>query len=96
MHTYDKKLVQISDARKIYHQTIDGEPWSAIQITTAAAVCTLLDLFRLGRLSATGFVRQEDVEFEEFIANRFGQEFHHQGTTHFCRDVALVPGEIHE
>ena len=30
------QLVQVSDARKIYGQTIDGEAWSAIQITTAA------------------------------------------------------------
>ena len=32
------QLVQITDARKIYHETIDNENWSAIQLTTAAAV----------------------------------------------------------
>ena len=35
------QLVQISDARKIYGQTIGNEAWSAIQITTAAGVCAL-------------------------------------------------------
>ena len=39
-------LVQKSDARKIYHQRIGDEMWSAIQITTAAgispsSICTL-------------------------------------------------------
>ena len=33
------QLVQISDARTIHSQLIDGEAWSAIQITTAAGVC---------------------------------------------------------
>src|SRR3954470_22506023 len=32
------QFVQVSDARKIYPATIDGETWSAIQITTAAAL----------------------------------------------------------
>jgi hypothetical protein len=31
-------LVQISDARKIYAKQIDGEIWSAIQLTTAAGI----------------------------------------------------------
>ncbi len=34
----NEQLVQTSDARKIYSKMIDNEPWSAIQITTAAAL----------------------------------------------------------
>lgn len=67
------QFVQITDARKIYHQTIDGENWSAIQITTAAGVCAVLDLFVSGKLPKTGFLRQEEVEFDTFMSNRFGQ-----------------------
>jgi saccharopine dehydrogenase-like NADP-dependent oxidoreductase len=67
------QLVQISDARKIYNQTIDGENWSAIQITTAAGACAMIDLYREGRLRRTGFVRQEEVMLSEFLANRFGR-----------------------
>jgi saccharopine dehydrogenase-like NADP-dependent oxidoreductase len=66
------QLVQVVDARKVYNQTIDGENWSAIQITTAAGVATMIDLFASGRLSGTGFMRQEDVGLDEFLANRFG------------------------
>jgi saccharopine dehydrogenase-like NADP-dependent oxidoreductase len=66
------QLVQITDARKVYHEPIGGENWSAIQITTAAGICAVLDLHRAGRLPERGFVRQEQVDFAEFLANRFG------------------------
>ena len=39
-------LVQVSDARKIYAETIEDEPWSAIQLTTAAGICAVIDLAR--------------------------------------------------
>src|SRR5262249_34972375 len=55
------QLVQITDARKVYHQQISGENWSAIQVTTAAGVCAALDLFVSGRLPQRGFVRQEEI-----------------------------------
>lgn len=71
--TRQGQLVQITDARKIYNQTVDGENWSAIQITTAAGVCTLIDLFASGKLREGGFVKQEQVSLEEFLSNRFGR-----------------------
>lgn len=76
-------LVQSSDARKIYAETIDGEPWSAIQITTAAGICTALDLFAQGKLPQQGFIRQEQVDFDEFLENRFGKVFASQVSTRF-------------
>ena len=69
------QFVQISDARKIYQQTIDGHSWSAIQITTAAAICAALDLHVAGRLPDSGFVKQEDVQLEDFLENRFGRYY---------------------
>lgn len=69
------QFVQETDARKIYHQEILGEPWSSIQLTTAASACAMLDLFREGRLPQRGFVRQEDVALEVFLANRFGRYY---------------------
>lgn len=64
-------LTQESLVRKIYGDREEGG-WSAIQKTTAAAICAMVDLHRDGKLPAAGFVRQEDVEFEDFVANRFG------------------------
>lgn len=71
------ELVQIVDARKIYNQTMDGENWSAIQITTAAGATTMIDLFAHGKLGKgrRGFVRQEEVALEEFLSNRFGAAY---------------------
>lgn len=69
------RFVQKSDARKIYHQKIAGEDWSAIQITTAAGLCAAIDLHVAGSLPPEGFVRQEEIDFDEFITNRFGRRF---------------------
>ena len=75
------QLVQISDARKTYHQMIDGENWSAIQVTTAAGICTVVDLHFASKLPKSGFVRQEEVDLDTFLANRFGRYYQHTGPT---------------
>ena len=69
------QLVQVSDARTIYSRLIDGEAWSAIQITTAAGVCAALDLAVHGRIPHDGFVRQEEIDYDEFLENRFGRHY---------------------
>jgi saccharopine dehydrogenase-like NADP-dependent oxidoreductase len=69
------QLVQISDARVIYSQNIYGEAWSAIQISTAAALCAVLDLKFESKLRDKGFVRQEEVVLDDFAANRFGRYY---------------------
>lgn len=69
------QFVQITDARKIYSQEIGGEAWSAIQITTAASLCTVLDLQFEGKLPRRGFVRQEEIALPDFLANRFGRYY---------------------
>lgn len=66
-------FIQITDVRKIYHGEMLGEPWSAIQIATAGALCAVLDLHREGALPESGFVRQEQVPLDAFLANRFGR-----------------------
>jgi len=77
------QLVQITDARKIYHQEIGGENWSAIQITTAAGICAVIDMHVAGQLNSRGFLRQEDVDFENFLGNRFGRHYDTRIATRF-------------
>jgi saccharopine dehydrogenase-like NADP-dependent oxidoreductase len=84
-------LVQFTDARKIYHDFIDGEPWSAIQITTAAGLCAVLDMHLGGDLPRKGLVRQEDVDFERFLKNRFGKYYH----TNAPEATLDIEGELH-
>jgi saccharopine dehydrogenase-like NADP-dependent oxidoreductase len=77
------QLVQLTDARKIYHERIGDENWSAIQITTAAGICTVLDMHAQGQLPQSGFVRQEEVDFDAFLANRFGRHYDSKISTRF-------------
>jgi saccharopine dehydrogenase-like NADP-dependent oxidoreductase len=69
------QLVQETYANKIYSRDVDGRTLSAIQITTAAAICTVLDLIVSGQLPPSGFVRQEDISLKVFLENRFGQVY---------------------
>lgn len=68
-------LSQESYAHKIYHQDIAGEHWGAIQITTAAGICAVLDLHHEKKIPVKGFVRQEDVPLDLFLNNRFGKYY---------------------
>ncbi|MGE4065113.1 MAG: saccharopine dehydrogenase family protein [Rhodospirillaceae bacterium] len=69
------RFVQSSYVKKVYGQAFHGVERSAIQITTASALCAVVDLWREGQLPAKGFVRQEDIPFEAVTANRFGKIF---------------------
>ncbi|MEP6966085.1 MAG: saccharopine dehydrogenase family protein [Polaromonas sp.] len=69
------RLMQETYAHKVYSQVVGGTLRSAIQITTAAGICTVLDLLANGRLPARGFVWQEDIALGDFLANRFGMAY---------------------
>ena len=80
--------VQETYARKIYGQVVAGVERTAIQVTTAAGICAMLDLLVHGRLSQRGFVRQEDVPLKVFLANRFGRVY--SGERIGAETIALV------
>ena len=69
----DGALMQETYVNRIYAQPVGGKPMSAIQITTAASVCAVADMLAAGDLPQRGFVRQEDIPLERFLANRFGR-----------------------
>ena len=69
------RLTQESYANKVYARDIGGTTWSAIQITTAAGVCAMIDLLRDGAIPDHGFLRQEEVPLAAFLANRFGRYY---------------------
>ncbi len=74
----DGRLVQESDTRKLYPRRLHGTEWSAIQSVTAAGVCAALDLHMQSPGGRTGFVCQEDLDLDGFLANRFGRIFQEQ------------------
>ncbi|SDX67645.1 Saccharopine dehydrogenase, NADP-dependent [Ruegeria halocynthiae] len=69
----DGTLREKSLINKSFARTIDGQVWSAIQITTAAGVLGVVDLMRTGVLPSRGFVRQEQVKLADFLNTEFGQ-----------------------
>lgn len=69
------RLVQETYAQKIYAAPLQGQLRSAIQITTASAICGVLDLLVHGAIPQHGFVRQEQVTLQAFLENRFGRAF---------------------
>ena len=71
----DGRYMQETYANKVYAATVAGQKMSAIQITTAAGICTVLDLLAQDQLPTQGFVRQEEISLENFLANRFGRVY---------------------
>lgn len=69
------RLLQETYANKVYGRVIDGVPCSAIQITTASGICAVLDLLAQGQVPTRGFVRQEEIQLDAFLANRFGSAY---------------------
>lgn len=67
--------LQESYANKVYSGVVAGKKMSAIQITTAAGITTVLDLLATGRLPQKGFVRQEEISLSDVLANRFGRAY---------------------
>ena len=68
------RLRQQTFTIKIY----GNERRSAIQATTSAGMCAMVDLFVAGKLPQSGFVRQEDCRLPDFLGNRFGSIFQPQ------------------
>src|ERR1700704_805719 len=69
----DGRLMQETYVNRVFAQPVGGVVKSAIQITTAGAVCAVLDMLADGALPQTGFVRQEDIPLAQFLANRYGR-----------------------
>jgi saccharopine dehydrogenase-like NADP-dependent oxidoreductase len=63
---------QINFKRAIHATDMFGRIWPAIELTTAAGVCAMVDLHRLGKLPQKGFVKQEDCSLPMFNETIFG------------------------
>ena len=71
----DGELREENYVSKIYPQVIAGRLWSAIQVTTAAGICAVVDLVLQHAGRFAGFVRQEDFSLVDVLANRFGRHY---------------------
>ncbi|MCP9768246.1 L-lysine dehydrogenase [Lacihabitans sp. LS3-19] len=55
--------------------TIDGEKWRAISWTTAAAIAATVEMVADGKLSNIGFIKQEEINFEDFLNTSNGSYY---------------------
>ncbi|WP_033069494.1 saccharopine dehydrogenase family protein [Thalassospira australica] len=69
------ELCEESVIRKVHGASVGGQDWSAIQITTSAGLCAAMDMVMTGKLPTKGYVRQEEIPLDAFLANRFGRYF---------------------
>jgi saccharopine dehydrogenase-like NADP-dependent oxidoreductase len=66
---------------KVYPQVVAGRLWSAIQVTTAAGICSVLDIVLSDPARYKGFVAQEQFALADILNNRFGQYYAHGGNS---------------
>ncbi len=64
---------------KVYPQVVAGRLWSAIQVTTAAGVCAVIDIVLTNPDNYRGFVAQEQFRLEDVLENRFGRYYAYGG-----------------
>jgi saccharopine dehydrogenase-like NADP-dependent oxidoreductase len=79
---------------KIYPQIIAGRLWSAIQVSTAAGLCAVLDLVLTHPQRQAGLVTQESFRLPDILANRFGRHLAAGGSKDISGDVVVsgAPG----
>jgi saccharopine dehydrogenase-like NADP-dependent oxidoreductase len=79
---------------KIYPQIIAGRLWSAIQVSTAAGLCAVLDLVITHPQRQSGLVTQESFRLPAILANRFGRHLAAGGSKDISGDVVVsgAPG----
>ena len=79
---------------KIYPQIIAGRLWSAIQVSTAAGLCAVLDLVLSHPERRAGLVTQESFRLPDILANRFGRHLAAGGSKDISGDVVVsgAPG----
>ena len=90
--TQDGQLREENYVNKVYPQVIAGRLWSAIQVTTASGITSVVDLVLAGRGKFKGFVAQEQFSLPAILANRFGRYYAQGGTKDVSSD-AVVSGK---
>jgi saccharopine dehydrogenase-like NADP-dependent oxidoreductase len=68
-------LRQQTYTRIVSHGEIAGRHWTGIQVTTASALAAVVDLVLSGKIGRRGFVRQEDIDLDAFLATEYGEVY---------------------
>ncbi|MBY0379761.1 MAG: saccharopine dehydrogenase NADP-binding domain-containing protein [Burkholderiales bacterium] len=71
-------LTEKTYTNTLFPMTVDGNTYTAIQMTTATAICTIIDLV-MHEKKLSGLIKQEEVSLDEFLSNRFGAYYAQSG-----------------
>ncbi|HTW73563.1 MAG TPA: saccharopine dehydrogenase C-terminal domain-containing protein [Steroidobacteraceae bacterium] len=86
------ELREESYVSKVYPQMIAGRLWSAIQVSTAAGICAVVDLVLAEPQRFHGLVTQESFRLPQILGNRFGRHLAAGGSKELSGDVVLSGG----
>ena len=87
--TQDGELREENYVNKVYPQLIAGRLWSAIQVTTASGITSVVDLVLEQPGKYPGFVAQEQFRLTGILANRFGRYYAPGGTKDVSGQVVV-------
>ncbi len=68
----DGRLSRDEYVRAYPAMQLDGKSWRAISWTTAASICAVVEMVRDGSLPAKGFIKQEEIPFDKYLATQNG------------------------
>jgi saccharopine dehydrogenase-like NADP-dependent oxidoreductase len=88
----DGELREENYVNRVYPQVVAGRLWSAIQVTTAAGICSVMDLVLSDPDRHGGFVAQEEFRLADILDNRFGRFYAHGGTNQTSAEL-IARGE---
>ncbi len=70
------EIIQREEFYKAYSpKMINGEHWRAISWTTAASLAAVIEMVADGTLPKSGFIKQEDINFNTFLETSNGSYF---------------------
>lgn len=70
----NNRLIEKTYTNTLYPIDYHGYKFSAIQMSTASGICTVVDLV-IKEKQLKGFVRQEQISLDQFLSNRFGKYY---------------------
>lgn len=88
----DGQLREENYVNKVYPGAVAGRLWSAIQITTAAGICSVMDLVLADGSGRSGFIAQEQFSLKDILDNRFGAHYAQGGTNQVSAEL-IARGE---
>lgn len=83
----DGELREENYVNKVYPDVVAGRLWSAIQITTASGICSVMDRILQSGEEHKGFLAQEEFSLKNILENRFGQLYAYGGSSQLSAEL---------